>query len=82
MHTDEEIKEEAYRQLNKLSERELDDLADISIEIKMPAAKGEECRYTVFFERSANDANDCWRVRNIIRPDDLQDPQPKADKIE
>lgn len=82
MHTDEEIKAAAYQQLGKLPANELEILTELDIEIKIPATEGRVCRYAVFFEREAGAGKRDWMVRNIIRPDNLENPQPKADKIE
>jgi|GEM_PF-1021019 len=88
MHSDDEIKAEAYRRLTSLSEGELENIAELSMEIKIPAASGRMHRYTVFFERAVGvdmtmeKEKREWQVRNIIRPDNLEDPQPKQNKIE
>lgn len=82
MHTDEEIKASAYQQLDKLPESKMEDKAELTIEVQMPDTTGKKWRYAVFFERALREGRTGWIVRNIIRPNDLEDPQPKGNTIE
>lgn len=83
MHTDEEIKKEGFRLLSEMTSAELETLTEIDFEVVLKNSDGGSDRYTIFFERGfANEKSD-WTVRNIIRPDKLQDPERKEDnKIE
>lgn len=83
MHTDEEIKEAGFRELEKMTPTELENINEIDFEVVLEKSDGSTERYTIFFERGFADETSDWTVRNIIRPDKLQDPEPKKpDAIE
>lgn len=77
MHTDEEIKKEGFRQLSEMTPAELETLTEIDFEVVLQKNNGGSERYTIFFERGFADEKSEWAIRNIIRPDKLQDPEPK-----
>lgn len=80
MHTDEEIKKEGLRQLSEMNPAELETLTEIDFEVVLQNSDGGSERYTIFFERGFAEEKSEWTVRNIIRPDKLQDPEPKNDE--
>lgn len=79
MHTDEEIKKEGLRLLSEMTPAELETVTEIDFEVVLKNNSDSPERYTIFFERGYADKDSEWTVRNIVRPDKLQDPEPKKD---
>jgi len=83
MHTDKEIKDKAFAQLEKIDSIDLKQLNEIDFEVSFRNLDGSEERFAVFLERGFVDDKEGWIVRNIVYPDKLQKPEHKEDgKIE
>jgi len=83
MHTDEEIKDKALEELEKINPVDLEQINEIDFEVGFQNLDGSTERFTVFLERGFVEGKEGWIVRNVIYPDKLQKPEHKEDgKIE